>query len=283
MFIKLLKHDFLQSGRLFVWQLVGCLAVGGIATILSSTKDIGLARFGVAALLNVLLMILAAVAQTLGIVLVLVSTNRSFFTERGYLLFSLPASSEEVLLSKLLCNMTWLVLNAAVSGGLMFVMMTNFCNLFQNIGQEMLSQLPPDQAYTFQEGLQGMIYFPSLGAVLRFAGIMLIYLLVVYVLIMMAIIFVLTVSHVRPFSNSSGLWTFIGLIVVAASCIAVISLGTKALPEAKPFQLTLFAVEGSDMAATVTPNLMSGFLMLALTGALFGLTDWLLKKKISLK
>ncbi len=283
MFTKLLKHDFLQSGRLFIWQLGGCILVGGIATLLSSTKDIGFAQFGVAMLVNVLLLLLAWAAQTIGMILMIINTNRAFFSERGYLLFSLPASSEKILLSKLLCNMAWLVLNNAVSGGLVFVMMSNYRNIFRNLGDEMLSSMPSGQGAQMQESLTGLIYFPSFAAVLKFAAIMLVFLLVVYVLVMMAIIFVLTISHVRPFSNSSGLWIFLFLIIVGVGCGLIVWGGVKLLPEWRPFSLTLFALEGTDMDTKVQPNMIAGAVMLALTTALFFMTNWLLKRKISLK
>ncbi|MDR3312880.1 MAG: hypothetical protein LBS96_00305 [Oscillospiraceae bacterium] len=282
MFTKLLKHDFLQSGRLFIWQIFGCAAVGALVTLLSSAKNIGAAQFGVAMLLNLLLALIAWAAQLIGMIIVLVSTNRAFFSERGYLLFSLPASSEQVLLSKLLCNMAWLVLNSLVSGGLLFVMMRNFSNLAHNISDEMLEQLPPESAEQFKQGISGLIYFPSLGAVIKFVALMLVYLLVVYVLVMMAAIFVLTVSHVRPFANKAGLWVFLFMIITGVGSGLFIGLGTKLLPEVQPFQLTLFSVEGS-VNATAAPNLTTGILMLALTAALFCLTNWLLKRKISLK
>jgi hypothetical protein len=166
-----------------------------------------------------------------------------------------------------------------VSLGLVFAMMSNIRNLFHNLSDEFLADMSPEM----QEGISGLIYFPSLAAVFKFVAIMLVYLLVVYLLVMMAAIFVLTISHVRPFSNNAGLWIFLFLLITAGVCVAFIALGTQLLPQVQPFQLTLFAIEDEVGSVVARPNLTAGFLMLVLTAILFFLTNNLLKRKISLK
>ena len=109
MLAKLMKNEFLQTGRLFAWILGIGVVGGGLGALFTMNQDIRTGQFVLALVWNMLLFLFAAVLQTLGVVILLVSTNRSLFSERGYLTFSLPVSSTELLFSKFLANVLFMM------------------------------------------------------------------------------------------------------------------------------------------------------------------------------
>jgi len=122
-----------------------------------------------------------------------------------------------------------------------------------------------------------MVEFPSFSQVLTFAAFFLLVLLVLLVLLMMGALFVLTVSHVRPFQNKpalSMLLFFVGLFIACQQIISRISAVVK-------MPVTL-AFEGV-MDTEIPLNMMLAVVMVGLTVLLFFATNWLMKRKISLK
>ncbi|MDR2647594.1 MAG: hypothetical protein LBB67_05690 [Oscillospiraceae bacterium] len=277
MFIKLLKYEFLHTGRNLTWLLGGSAAVGGLVSILSAIKEPSIASFGGVLLLNVLLLFIAGLVQMAGLVLVLYNTNKSLFSEQGYLTFSLPVSSTQLLFSKFCGNTVWLLINTIVAAGLDVVMILNMRRLVSNIGDEMLSTL--ENGLAFKEQLSGMFQFASLQGVLNFGGYLLLLVLVFLILAMMVCIFVITVSHVRPFQAHAGLWMILFLLGSAVVSGSLISTIAKLVPI--NLSLTLMSVMGEN--PTVRVNLTTGIVMIGLSVGLFFATRYLLSKKISLK
>ena len=273
---KMLKNDFLQTGRVFAWLLGGGVAIGGIGALFTLNQEIGLAQFFVASLWNFLLIIGASALQAVGLVFILVSTNRSLFTERGYLTFALPVSSVQMLFSKFVTNVLFMVVCVGEAAGLVYVAFFNFRRLFLNIGASVTEQLGPDSMGEM-DMIGDMVQFPSFDQVLAFAGFILLVLLVLMVLIMMGALFVLTLSHVRPFQNKPSLWMpvfFAGLLV---ACQQI----TSRVANLVPMNVTLAI--GGLMDTDIPLNLTLAVVMIALTVLLFFITNWLMKRKISLK
>jgi len=276
MLAKMLKNDFIQTGRVFAWLLGGGVAIGGIGALFTMKQDIGMAQFFVASLWNFLLIIGASGLQMVGLVFILVSTNRSLFTERGYLTFALPVSSVQMLLSKFLTNVFFMVVCVGEAAGLVFVAFYNFRRLFLNIGQSVTESM--GEGFNGEMDMLGeMIEFPSFTQVLSFAGFVLLVLLVLMVLIMMGALFVLTVSHVRPFQNKPALSMLLFFVGLTIACEQIIS-RVSALA---PLKVTLAI--GGMVDADIPLNLTLAFVMLALTVGFFFATNWLMKRKISLK
>jgi len=276
MLVKMLKNDFLQTGRVFAWLLGGGIALGGIGALFTLNQEIGMAQFFVASLWNFLLIIGASALQAIGLVFILVSTNRSLFSERGYLTFALPVSSVQMLLSKFLTNVCFMVVCVAEAAGLVYVAFFNFRRLFLNIGQSVTEQLGPGSIGDM-DMIGEMVQFPSFKDVLTFAGFILLVLLVLMVLIMMGSLFVLTASHVRPFQNKPALWMLIFFVGLFAVCQQIVTRVSKLV------SIPIVLGFGGMLDTDIPLNMMIAVVMVALTVLLFFATNWLMKRKISLK
>ncbi|MDR1927246.1 MAG: hypothetical protein LBQ33_01235 [Oscillospiraceae bacterium] len=279
MLAKLIKHDLFQTGRVFIWLLGGSVVFGGVATLLSVTKDIGMAQFAAGILLNLLIILLMALMQVIGLILVLYQTNRSFFSEQGYLTFSLPASSTKLLLSRFVTNVLLLVANTAVAAAVNFAALFNISRLFRNLGDELKEALLEggEMPASMTELLP--ISFTTFTGVLQFAALLLTLLLVFFILAMMIAIFVITISHVHPFSQKPGLCMAVFLLFAAVAAFLAVKWVSEAFP--MMIEWKLFTID--TFSQSIPLNFTTAFVMLGISAGLFALTDWLLKKKISLK
>ena len=295
MFGKLLKNDFIQTGRLFMWLLIIGVAGGGIGALVTMKQGIGAGQFALAAFWNLLLVMGAYLLIVLGLVFILVTTNRSLFSERGYLTFSLPVSTTQMLLSKFVTNVVFMLLTIAEVAGLFYVALSNFRRLFSNIGDALLEQV--GEAGGMPEGLDiGEMFsqmgfslgLPSFASVLQFVGFVLAVILAFLVLAMMIALFVLTISHVRPFQSATWLWILafsVGTGVVSGLLDKWISSGFQIGGWAFPGLRLIVPLRFSGLleGEGISLNLTHAIVWLGISAVLFIVTDYLMSRKISLK
>jgi hypothetical protein len=272
---KLIKHDLFQSGRIFLWLLVIGVVGGGFGALFTMGQDPGQGRIAIGLLWNLILLLGAAVLQVLGAIILMVSTNRSMFTERGYLTFALPVSSTSMLASKLISNVIFMMFNMILAGVLAFVSLFNIIRLGQALGENFLEPMLGDG--TMNEVLE----LPTASEFIIFGSFILLELLLVLTLAMMVVLFVLTISHIRPFQSKPALWIPIFLLVSGAVSILAAIYITRLLPAINVhlnFGGALVASGGGPIF-----NASSGIVIIALTTGFFFLTNWMLRRKISLK
>lgn len=131
MFATLLKYEFRRTRKILLPLNLGALAIGAIGyfVMLIVTRLIDSAdseQLLVAPLLMLLWMGLFLILSLLGAALAIVlclQFYREKFTDQGYLTFTLPATTHQILLSSYLNYLIWTIVNAIVtliSIGLMF-------------------------------------------------------------------------------------------------------------------------------------------------------------------
>jgi len=276
MLVKLFKHEFIQTGRMFMWLFGIGLVAGGIGMLFTLNQEIGAGQFVAAFLWNILLIIGASVMQILGLVMLMVSTNRSLFTERGYLTFALPVSSTQMLFAKFAANVFFMLLNISLAALLSYVASTNLSRLVTNLGDNLVNQFGMEE---MQDQFAELAEFPSAGEFMTFGAYLLGVILFFLILAMMVVLFALTISHVRPFQSTPGLW----IPVFLAGTITVCALITSQLSRLMRLNVVL-NFGGALMADNnLSLNITTGIVMLGLSAGLFFATDWMLRKKISLK
>ena len=276
MLAKLLKNDFIQTGRMSLWVLGVGVAAGGIGALFTMTQDVGAGQLVVALLWNFLLILAAAVLYVMALVILMISTNRSLFTERGYLTFALPVSTFEMLGSKLITNITFMLLSIAEAVGLVYVSMTNMRRVVEKTADILLDQV---NMTSLKESLSAQAMgLPSFNELMQFLAYVLIVVVVFLILAMMVVLFVLTISHVRPFQAKPGLWIPVFLALSAGASLWIVRLAGKFFE--LNVTLNLGRLIGSENPSV---NMATAITMLALSAALFFVTNYMLSKKISLK
>jgi len=276
MLVKLLKNDFIQTGRMYLWVLGVGVVAGGIGALFTLMQDIGAGKLFIALAWNFLLMLGAAVLEVMAVVVILIGTNRSLFSERGYLTFALPVSTLEMLASKFITNVVFMLLSIAEAVGLVYVAMTNMRRVVSNVADSLLAQMNMED---FKESLSAdVLGLPSFNEIMQFLAYFLVVVVVFLILAMMMCLFVLTVSHVRPFQAKPGLWIPIFLVGSAVACQQIVSLASRYLQI--NISLGLGTLGGSE---SLKINMVTAITMLGLSAGLFFVTNYMLSRKISLK
>ena len=96
---------------------------------------------------------------------------------------------------------------------------------------------------------------------------------------MMVSLFVLTVSHVRPFQRRPGLWIVVFLFGTAVACIQIIKYISDYFKLTVSLRIGMLDESGGGLPL----NLTTAIVMVGLSVALFFITNWMLSRKISLK
>ncbi|MDR0531041.1 MAG: hypothetical protein LBG83_03125 [Oscillospiraceae bacterium] len=276
---KLLKNEFIHTGRMIVWLLGGGILAGGIGALVTLNQNIQAGQFLVAMLWNFLLILGAMLIEVLALVIILVGTNRSLFTERGYLTFALPVSTMEMLFTKFFTNVVLLGAAYIETGALMFVAFSNFRRLIRNASETIAAQAGDMGGMAEMGGLGNALGLASFQDIVTFAAYLLGVMLVFLILAMMVVLFVFTITHVRPFQAKPGLWMPIFFIAVAVVCQQIVT----RVSDLADIPIKLNLMNGALGEEGISINLVMAIVMLALSAALFFLTNWLLKRKISLK
>jgi len=276
MLVKLLKNDFIQTGRMYLWVLGVGVVGGGVGALFTMQQEVGTGTLVIALLWNFLLMLGAAALELMAIVVILVSTNRALFTDRGYLTFALPVSTLEMLTSKFITNVVFMLLSIAEAVGLIYVAFLNIRRVIGKTAESLLDQMNMGE---LREMLSAeAMGLPSFAELMQFLAYLLIVIVVFLVLAMIVCLFVLTISHVRPFQAKPGLWIPVFLVGVAVACQQIVKLAGTYL------QLNITLGLGRLGAAeSPTINMVTAITMVALSVALFFVTNYLLSRKISLK
>lgn len=121
MFGKLLKYDFKYVARIWWMLAVGVLGLSVAASLVFRAIFLNINSNGFFAFLSVLGMFFLVVSF-IGIfgslvvteVLVFVRFYKNFYTDEGYLTFTLPVKRSKLLLSKTLNSIIWFVLHTAL-------------------------------------------------------------------------------------------------------------------------------------------------------------------------
>ena len=121
MFGKLLKYDFKYVARIWWMLAVGVLGLSVAASLVFRAIFLNINSNGFFAFLSVLGMFFLVVSF-IGIfgslvvteVLVFVRFYKNFYTDEGYLTFTLPVKRSKLLLSKTLNSVIWFVLHTAL-------------------------------------------------------------------------------------------------------------------------------------------------------------------------
>ena len=207
MFGKLLKHDFIATGR--IMGIVYAVMAGISAYILgsfylgdTSVEDGKL----LPSLSLILLMLLAVVNVILTIVVVMTNFQKSLYGDQGYLSFTLPVKSFSLFSAKVLVSVFWYVAAAVawIAAGMVFVGAVE-----KDLGEDGMGLVEMILSMT-QEGL-------SIEVLLVYVTSILITGFFVICVLTMIAFFSITVSNTRPFQKHYVLFTMLFLAVSSIS------------------------------------------------------------------
>jgi hypothetical protein len=108
---KLIKHEFIASYRRYVPFYIALLALAVLNPLTSLTDD----AFYINAILLSGAIIIVSVMSLFTIYNMIISLGRRVYGKPGYLLFTLPVKTIDIMLSKILVNLFWIICTVIIS------------------------------------------------------------------------------------------------------------------------------------------------------------------------
>ena len=285
-FLKLVKHDFLASARVIslFYIILAILMVVFAATVLMGKSDSLSIEF--AQKLNTARNFSIAISIIVSFLLIFVTFFfvvydffKSLFSQQGYLSFTLPVSSNQLLGSKMLVYGGWMILSYAIfmfTGGFLI----NYAA--ENvIGQDNIGMI---------EMFMGMFgNMPSLTQIIAYVVYIIMVFFVIFLSFVSIIYFAITLSHIRVFQKASVIMSIIIFGITAAVTMIIAFKASDLVNFVMVFnddQSLSFGIlkEGQILANNalgwqVTPI----FSFIIIDVALFFATSYTMHKKINLK
>ena len=289
MLSKLFKYDFRALSRV-LWPTMAAVAGASLIATLSflfsektysSTSSNGLVTFLSGAL--AVIMVLAIIAACFLVVFIICAHfYRNLMTDEGYLTFTLPVKTSDILWSKLLTAMLWTLISCVVIG-LCALLFVGLAAAGSRGGAQMLSELADGIRQLF-----GM--FGAKSALLTFEFIILALAGMAYSIlhIYLALVIGGVVSHRHKILAGIGFYFVISIIASIITSIAQYYFGGS-LIEGLSGTGALWRIQNDVAAANSLVNAAQPFywfnlvFILAMDVACFMLSKYFLEKKLNLE
>jgi hypothetical protein len=176
MLSKLLKHEFRATGRILLPVYLLLALSTGLFCLTMHLKETYDFR-ALAAFRGLVVTVFVITLLGAGIVTLLLMVYRfykNYMTEEGYLMFTLPVTTAQLIWSKLIVALVWSLLTALATFGaltLAAVGSPNFVFTLPDFGalwQYLQSQLSTGQIIAFIAEFSGIVLFGALGSFLMF-------------------------------------------------------------------------------------------------------------------
>lgn len=284
-FLMLVKNDFLASARLIslcyvvlgVMMLVGTVALKIVTNgNLSGNEAVKTVSF------IEKIMIISEVG-TLAIILITVffviyDFFKSLYSPQGYLSFTLPVSSNQLLGSKVLVYGGWLVLSYIS----FFVVSAYWLKLLASEYGEEISVL--------EMLLSSMGYAVTLENIVAQAAILAIEIAIQNITIVFLIYFAITLSHIRIFQKHSiicsiVIFTIIYLLFfsVANKIAGAINFSIVFVPESNDIRFAFLSAREAFKDNLITKNITSSVVSIIFNVGIFFGTSYIMHKKVNIK
>ncbi len=207
MFAKLLKHEFIATGRIMgVLYAVVLLIMGYILGSYYFGRDASSAVTTTQMLGVMLLMIISMCNFILTTVVMVTNFQKSLYGDQGYLSFTLPVKSVSLLASKVVVSTVWYILAYVC----LFATIALNAYVFKEdvIGQD---------SYAIIESFLPMLLGgKSLSTIITTIVVFLVIIFLLLLLVSNAIYFAISLANTRLFQKKYTLWTVIFSIVIGA-------------------------------------------------------------------
>ncbi len=200
--------------------------------------------------------------------------NKSMFRDQGYLTFTLPVTSGQLLFAKAFCSFFWILLSYI-----------SLIGIFTGIYMYAANQIGEETIATVKILLSTITELPDTGSVIKVITFFVIRIFLKFIVFLIAeIYFSVTLSNVRPFQRQS----FLPAILIFVTLFIVTTIISTFLTAYVPLSIVISA-RGIELT---TRTMAAGGLVLGVTDVIFefvltcvyfGLSGWLMNHKINLR
>ena len=117
MLLRLLKQDIRSTGRIMVVLYAAVLVLAAVSRLLSSFMDKTVGSILImifSRVISVLFVVAVVACVAMTFVLMIIRFYKNFLTDEGYLMFTLPVTTGQLIWSKLLVAVLWVLVSAGV-------------------------------------------------------------------------------------------------------------------------------------------------------------------------
>ena len=269
---KLLKHEFKQSARSVMLIYACAAAVIAFIFIGMLTKITWIGIVG---------SIVLYIAAVVGVVMTLVSVIRNFYESlygnQGYLSFTLPVKCSNLLMSKVLVSMVWVILAFVLAA---------VCFLVIGMNAKATAEGSMEGIWDILEmsGLKEML--PTGATLAKLAIIFAILVLLVVLTFIGFVYFAVTMANTRVLQKHPKLFGFLIFFLTYGATNAISTKLTYSLPLS--VEISTESVKLAFVAMDQSESLLSyglgGTIFMALVAVgLLLLTGWIMEHKVNIK
>lgn len=271
---KLIKHDFIGSAHsMLVVYLIALISFA--VTAVSYLFNIKFLKF-----IGSFTFVIVVVGLVLITTIIMMNYfNKSLYSDQGYLSYTLPAKSSQILLSKAIVSFVWLTVSYLILvGTVVGIIWYAKAKLGENLGADFDELIDTFSMMMSSGGL------PTAAAIAKIIAVALIYGFITILILVAEVFFSMTLSNVKPFNKLGffgGILIFIAVYIVLQIVSALIMVY---------FPISLFiSGDGIKIAFKSMNNVANTFgiggllfQMIAAAG-MFLATNKLMSKKINLR
>ncbi len=277
MMLKLLKNDFISTGRIMgvIYIIVAGISAGTLVShYIKSGEDMTV----VEALGIALLLIVSLCLFVLTVVFVLNDFQKSLYGEQGYLTFTLPVKSWMILTSKVIVATVWFVIALVALLASLWVTVVV-------LKEEILGD-----NYDLVMGMLEQISTVNIASVIFSVVIRIILYFVMFAFFTITVFFTSTVANTRHFQKKPIFWTIVFFVPIAGVTTRIAEFINSKIV------FSLFFIEGK--MSLITDNLeyyrlqangnspvdiASIFVYLILGVGIFFATHYIMSKKVNIR
>ena len=277
MFGKLLKHDFIATGRIMgiVYAVLAALSAYILGSFYLGDASVDDGKI-LPSLSLILLILLALVNMILTIVVVMTNFQKSLYGDQGYLSFTLPVKSISLFSAKVFVAVFWYVAAAAtyVGTAVLFVGAVE-----KDLGEDGMGLVEMFLGMA-QEGLSVKV------VVVYVIGLLITYFFIMCALTMIAF-FSITVSNTRPFQKHYVLFTMLFLAVASIVVLKLMEIITENIHFGFNYSYVtgkLSLAAGTDALVSLAHiDMVAPISMMLISAGLFVGTYMIMKKKVNIR
>ncbi len=208
-FGMLLKHDFLASARVislfYIVEAISLILFSLGNYLMKNTTDpgkIAVKLIQICPIAAIVSFVIALLLIFLTIFYIIYDFNKSLYSPQGYLSFTLPVSSEQLLLSKTLVYGGWMIVSFIV-----FYIVTEQMAVFTN--ELLVDELGQENIEMGEMLITTLFDLPSLSQIIASAVFMMLNIFTIMFTFVATAYFSISVAHMRYFQKHAILWAII--------------------------------------------------------------------------
>ena len=271
---KLLKHEFIQTSK----SLIAVYAAAGAAIavlLISYLTKITL----IGATASVALVVTGFVAIIMTLVMVVKNFNDSLYGSQGYLTFTLPVKSRDILFSKFFVSFVWIVV-----GYLVLILTWVIVFLFARARSEGMLETITGMLQSFD----ALGSLPSMKLIIEYGAILASGYGVTVISYVSFVFFAVTLSNTKRFQHRPLLFGLIFFFIVyainkAASTALTYKLPLSVSAFADKISVTFVSMMDGVEGALVTTGIGGKIFTVLFAAALLVVTGGIMEKKVNVK